>query len=128
MNSFVKLKIISDELTKSDITSLIGLEGDYAWSKGEYRKNTKIKEKRHGWAIESQINKGLDINSHLRALLDRTLGYEDKIEQLLPKAEILVSCAVYFEETPSLYFDADLIKRMSLIGADFDIDLYDLAE
>ena len=124
MESFVRLKLMSSELTSRELDIYVGLQCDYSWGKGDLRKNTIIKEKNNGWVIESNLDHSDDINDHLNNILERVAGLANKISSLSQRVKILVSCAIYADDVPSLYFDKDTVKKIAALGADFDIDLY----
>ncbi len=124
MEVFAQLKITSNELTPTEIESQLGIPCDRSWLKGDSRPNTIIKEKNNGWVIESMLDRSEEIPKHIINILDRVQEITSRIVSLSPRAAVLLSCAVYSDETPALYFDNDVVKKISSIGADFDIDLY----
>lgn len=125
---YVSLKIHSEELMPDKISEMLGLTCHRSWEKGSARLNTLIKEKRHGWVIESQLDTREPIDVHLRELF-RVVGKKtSKIRELGTLADVELACAVYSEEVPALYFDREIIDSISALGASFDVDLYVLAE
>ncbi len=124
MEVFAQLKITSNELTPKEIESQLGIPCDRSWLKGDLRLNTLIKEKSNGWVIESKLDRSEEIQEHISNILDRLQEITSRIVSLSPRATVLLSCAIYSDETPSLYFDKNMVKKISSIEADFDIDLY----
>ena len=124
MEIFVSLSITSREMTADEIVANIGMAGDRLWGVGDIRMGTSIKESRNGWKIESHREMCDDIEPAIQSLLDRTIGYEKKFDFLGDRCEALVRCVIYSKETPALYVHADLIKRISLLNASLDFDLF----
>jgi len=120
----IRLRILSKQYTPDQLESLIGVKSDRSWLAGELRKNTTIKEKMNGWLIESRLDKCEEIEKHINELFDRVAGHEVEIKKLSSDNKIELLCAVYSAEVPSLYFDKDIVSKISALGANFDIDLY----
>ena len=122
--NIVRLKLLTNEYTPSELNSIIGIECDQSWLKGDMRGNTIIEEKCNGWVLNSHLNGSDDLDSHLNAMLSSVREVEDIISSLSPKVNALFSCVVYADSMPALYFEKDVIRRISGLNADFDIDVY----
>ena len=128
MESYVRLKILSDHINAEQITNTVGIDCDRSWSKGELRPKTQIKEKQNGWVLNSGLDKSDSLEEQIKSLLSRVNGISNKIKELSEDSIIEVSCAIYTSESPPLYFDKELVKRIEALGANLDIDLYLLPE
>ena len=123
MEVFVQLRIISDILNSDDIAFKVNMQCDSSWKVGDFRANTTMRRTNNGWVIESLVSRSEEIQCHVKSILDRLSPSSRLISSISSEAEVLISCAIYADEVPSLYFSKDIVQQMSQLGADFDIDL-----
>lgn len=121
---YVRLKIVSQDLTAEEITVFTGLKPDRTWKIGDLRPKTIIKEKQNGWLIQSLLSKEESLESHVENLLNRLRPFASKLLELSTKVEIQFSCVAYDVSPPALFFKKDIIAQISALGASLDIDLY----
>ena len=128
MEIFVQLKMLSSELTHEEVAHYVGLSCDVYWKKGDLRKGTQIKEKFNGCSIKSRLEKDEELIQHIEDIFGRLEGVSDRFKSMSKKIDVLLSCAIYSNEVPALYFDKSIIEKISNFGASFDIDLYVLKQ
>lgn len=124
MEVFASLSVTSSQMSAAEIGASISVQCDRCWATGDVREKTIIKEKKNGWRIVCHSESVDDIQQPINELFRRIHGSEDKIATLTSCCEILVRCAVYSNEVPSLYFDDDTLQKLSGIRASLDVDLY----
>ncbi len=124
METYVRLKILSDDLNAKQLSDRIGIDGDRVWNTGDIRPKTQIKEKRNGWLLNSGLHKSESIEEQINALLVRVREVRNIIKELANTNTIEVSCAIYASENPPLYLDKNIIIGMESLGASLDVDLY----
>lgn len=124
--TIVRLKIISPARTPEEINTLVGIECEKSWRIGDLRGKSAIKEKKHGWILNSDMAESASLEAHAEALLDRLNPCAIGIEALSRESDTVVefSCVIYSKETPALNFGRDVIQKISHLGAALDIDLY----
>lgn len=128
IENHVFLKILSKCLSPEDMGNIIGLKVDKSWRIGDFRGKTKIQERMNGVVIGSRLDKSEELENHILDLFNRISGHEKSIKALSSDNSVELSCAVYAEVVPALYFEKEVIRKISEIGASFDIDLYFLPQ
>lgn len=121
---FVRLRFLSSSRGPEVLTRLIGLECDHSWRIGDKRCNTQIVESKNGWLLFSGLLENASLDEHIASLFGRVMPVEDRIIALPHDITVEVSCAIYAEHPPALFFAADVVNKMARIRASFDIDLY----
>ncbi|MCE5311746.1 MAG: DUF4279 domain-containing protein [Nitrospiraceae bacterium] len=126
--TFVRLKIISDSLTPTDIQSVVGISCDKSWKIGDFRANTIINEKNNGYIVDSGLSIQASLEEHLRNLLLKVTPYSQGIKSLSDDNIVEFSCVMYLEdnERPAIYFEKEIVNEINKLGASLDIDLYRL--
>lgn len=124
MEVFASLSVTSSQMSTTKIGASIGAQCDRCWAAGDVREKTIIKEKKNGWRIVCHSESVDDIQQPINDLFRRIHGAEDKIAALTSCCEVLIRCAVYSKDVPSLYLDASTLQKLAGITASFDIDLY----
>lgn len=126
MELHLSLSVFSTDLGLDQIVSAIGMAGDQCWKKGDKRENTIIPEKENGWSIKSLASKEDDLESHISSIMDLVHGREQSLKELssVGDTEVQISCSIYYEGEPPLFFDKKYISWIDSIGASLDIDLY----
>ena len=122
--AIVRLKIVSAVHTPEEIGSALGLSCDRCWHIGDARPHTIIREKENGWLLGSGRPKSAPLEEHIDALLSVLEGCADAVAWLSAKSEVVISCVIYADSPPPLYFDGAVISRLSRLGSGLDIDLY----
>jgi len=124
--NFVRLKIISPIYTPEYIDNFVGICHDKSWKTGDCRGRTIIKEKNNGWILNSLLEKEKHLYDHIESLIKRIDPIAEKIKSLSKESHVEVefSCAIYYKNEPPLHFDANIVSKISYIGASLDIDLY----
>jgi hypothetical protein len=126
--TYVCLKIFSEKMTSDEITAAVGVHCDRSWKIGDIRGKTIIKEKNHGWVVESGLSKEATLEEHIEALMRRLEPFINKIQQLSGQNDVCFSCVIYSEYNPPLFFEKAVIKWISALGACMDLDTYVLGE
>ena len=125
--NIVRLKILSHTLTPEAITAIIGLQCDQWWRDGDVRKHTIIIEKNNGWILHSGLPRTVDLDTHVKALLDTLEPVKEAVRGLSITEVVELSVVIYSPSSlsfPAISFDAATICRMTELGAGLDIDLY----
>lgn len=126
MENSVCLNVLSSTLSPEQICDQLGMHGDDTWRIGDKRKNTKILEKENGWAHKSRVKKSAHLEDHIESIMDLVRSFECKFKAIseLSDCDVQLSCAVYGDDEPPLFFETKIIGWLSDIGASLDIDLY----
>lgn len=122
--TIVRLKVRSTDLKPDQIAAAIGLQCDRSWCKGELREHTRIEEPDNGWVLGSGLPVSATLEEHLESLLSVLARHADSIRSLSVACCVELSCVVYSQRPPALYFDPLVVKRIANLGASLDIDLY----
>lgn len=121
--TFVRLLVRSDTVSPLQVTEIIGLEPDRVRIKGHLRPRTSLINKRHEWCRSSHLPESSTLEEHLAKLVADLADYELGLKSL-SHCEIVISCAIYADSEPMVYFDAATVSAIARIGAAVDVDLY----
>ncbi len=121
--------IRSDIVSADEISDLVGLVPDKCWRPGDLCVPAgTIKQKDHGWVLESTRPPHAPTAEHVRELLDR-LGPVGASVASLSNCKRLLMCVIYLAtSTPEFHLDHALITQIDALNADFAVDLYLIAE
>jgi len=131
----VAFRIKGDDLDPSAITASLGIEPDIMWKKGDFRTVTAKSGKiiycaPHDfgyWCIESKLDKHCRIQEHIESILGRIAPKEDMFSKLQTDGfRMDFFCGYFFSciNTPILFINGDVLKRMGNLGIELRIDLY----
>lgn len=126
--NIVRLKIRSVSITPEEIESTLMLRADRSWHIGTTRPKTIIREKDNGWLLESALPQHVDLEDHIASLAAKLRPMQEHLQAIARNATIEMSCVIYAEHEPALYFSVDTIQALGELGAGLDIDLYIGAE
>jgi len=121
---FVRLKILSEQLTPSQLDSMIGIRCDEGWLKGGFKPRTKMIARKHGWLLESGLPASDLIEHHISSLLARVSPFAEKIRLVSDKADVSFSCVVYTNTRQGFCFSSSTVNAICRLGASLEIDLY----
>ena len=132
--SYAILRISSETLTPAQITSLVGLEADESWTKGERRityesyKGPPIYEKVNLWRVQSTLAREEPIEAHVSDLIDRIAPFAQEIRALADENEVTFTCVIYADSeddyNPEVYLPSSAIDFLSTLRANFWVDFY----
>lgn len=120
----VRLKITSPTTSASAITAALGVEPDRAWSIGDARPRTTIKETVNGWLIGSGMARSESLEVQINRLLRKADIFKGRLEKLPKDCEIELSCVIYSRNQPALNLAPETIRQIGEMRAGLDIDVY----
>lgn len=94
------------------------------WQKGDPVQGSLISRKDDGWKLDSTLSKESSLAEHA----DRILECVDPVLGSVHGIKIRLSFAVYVHgmDRPPLRLTAGAIRKLAALGAEVDIDLYNL--
>lgn len=122
--TIVRLKVLSPDRTPEQITEALGVPCDSCWRVGDKRVHTIIKETTNGWVLDSKLPSTAILEAHIDALLGVINARVDSVRYLATTSEVVLSCVIYADTAPALYFDNVAIEKLARLGASLDIDLF----
>lgn len=129
--SYVRLTIVSENLSSKDICSVIGLKCDNEWQIGGKRYGTKIKHRNNGCEFKSKLPATAELEKHIENLMKRLVPASKEIKSLSHQNDIFFTCVIYNYTdpvNPGLFFKKQIINTICSLGACLNIDLYMLNE
>ena len=127
----VYLKVLSDEMTVTQISSVLGVQPDRAVTKGEVAHDsiTGRPSKWTVWRLVEQGGSSADISELVRALQKRISTIESGLKTLHQSGcKITLQFALYHSSADEggrgFMLDASLLKSLADIGAIVDVDQY----
>jgi hypothetical protein len=121
---FVRLKILSEQLTPDQLDSMIGIKCDEGWLRGGFKPRTKMIARKHGWLLESGLPTSAPIEDHISSLLARLSPFAGKIKLISDEADVSFSCVIYTNTRQGLCFNSSTVNAIYELGASLEIDLY----
>jgi hypothetical protein len=96
------------------------------WCEGDSVQKTLLKRKYDGWVWGIPYRETFDMESLLQELLDSIDPYKERLAEVARRFSLKkeISFGVYIGgETPTAWFSADTLRRLSELGVDLDVDL-----
>ncbi len=120
------LKILGFDGPPNVITKILGTAPTRVWLKGDKVPKTILEYEQNGWLFKAPVDElSTDTERATVALLD-SLPDPSRFRQL-PRSDIEISYAIYgYKERPYFNLSAATIARIAAIGADIDVDIYDM--
>ena len=129
MSNKTKVKVefmITGSQPLPELTDLLEIESSETWQLGDKIGNSIIKRKHYGWSICSG-EKAIDVEKQILFLLDILTPKANLINSLRQEYnfECTFACAIDVHRRfyPPIHLEADTIHKVSLIGAEIDIDI-----
>ncbi len=135
----VEFSIIGFEEQPQEVSDFLGIIADEYFQKNELISSKSIlKNKVNGWVIFSGYYVKDEIEKHLKGLFEKINKNKNGFKYLCNKydSELAISLTIYYNKyndeeehnTPALHFDKEIIKLLSELNSEIDIDLYVLSE
>lgn len=126
----VRLKILDFKEDPATVGKLLGLTASTSWSKGDavVEGQPSRLRKQNGWVLDSPSPTDSEVEESVSSLL-RLLPELGVLERLPEGSRMELAIGVTgYSERPAIHFSATSLRRMAVLGADVDIDVYDLTE
>lgn len=120
--------LYGDDFDPEDISKELNLTPKYTWHKGDRRENSILLYDDFGWSINTEEENIIEIEPQINEIIEIIEPKTDTIIQLMEKYGLSaeLSCSVFHDhedERPVLYIKKDLMKKISRLNCDLDIDL-----
>jgi hypothetical protein len=126
---YAELVITSRSLKPEEITDRVGLVPASIWKVGEQIGISSRIRQENGWVLASGLDHSRDLREHLHSLMEKIAPTTDRLSDLAGDCEIEVACVLYaYDFIPEMHFDAGIVRAVAAIGAEIDLDLYNLVE
>src|ERR1700674_5829446 len=125
----VKLTIISDSLTASEIDEYIGIKCNESQKRGELNRLGTKRYDHHVWFFKTRYNVlpdeyiGDKIDRQVDQLLSKVKGKADRIRELSRDNSVIFGLYFFAESVPPLGLSKGQIEAIAGLGADLDIDV-----
>lgn len=122
---YAYLKIVSDSISTEYICEKTKINFDEILKKGEKIPKLDIIRKSNSCKLSSKISNNNELSEHLLSLLEQLEPYSDSLLDLSNESDItiFIQCVLYFKRPPAVYFDKNIVEKISKIGAEIDIDM-----
>jgi len=130
----IKVSFSIININQQELSSIEKINNSSIWLKGEkISKKGKITYTNNGWILNSGLQSNEELVCHLKSIIENINESRDIINLFCMKyeSELSLTIFVYYENfedeehnTPSLHFDKDIIKLLSDLNSELDIDLY----
>jgi hypothetical protein len=108
------------------LTVELGMQPTRTWRKGDPLRFGKGTYKDNGWTIGSGLGKSIDLETHVKTLLDKIVLIRENFIKVCTKYHPDLVCVIhsYGGDRPAIPFDREIIKELAVLNASIDIDLY----
>lgn len=124
------LFIESEDLSVDGMSQMIGVKCDRSWRKGDPRGRTGKHYTTKSWKLESvaEVEESSEVilnqlTASLRDILNRMRGHEQGFHSAASHGISGLMVGIQAESPPAILFDADIIKGISALGVDLELDL-----
>ncbi len=119
---------ITGRFDPNEVTKRLGMNPSKAWKFGDTIQKTLTTYKHDGWKLSTEEIDSLDLNEPLNQIWEIIQPHKTEIIDICNdlSLETEFSCVVEVEEDeyPTLHFDSEMIKQISELKADIDIDIF----
>ena len=125
----VHLAFTSSHTSPDEVTRVLGVKPNRTWLRGETISGTKRQYSENGWRLASGLDASHGLEEHLLTLLTAIEPLAPKIAKLAERWDTEIGCVIYASQyVPEMHFSPSVLRRLSDLGVDVDIDLYCLLE
>lgn len=125
---YAQLAIYGEQLDPDEVTKVLGLSPERSWRRGDPKGARGVASRKEGcWKIETKRSQDCekDLNDHLLTLLERIAPVRGIVGALAERFTLQFECIIEFDqEVPALHVDRQVMKAMSDLGGELDIDAY----
>lgn len=90
---------------------------------------TKLRRKANFWILGSGCPSTASLQDQVAAIVRQVERAAERFRNLPDGASVTLSCAIYdYSRSVAIGFDASVISALGAIGADLDVDYYDLTQ
>ena len=118
--------LTGSDLDPDQITAQLGITPSRTWRTGDLvMERASIRHKNNGWSVKSDIPMSEDLEEHVEMVLQRLKPAWKSLRKLSTRYTALIDCVVYSHggARPAIFFNKDVIKRISELNAEIDVDL-----
>ncbi|WP_334840512.1 DUF4279 domain-containing protein [Nostoc sp.] len=125
--SFTLTRFDSDP---EEITTILGILPTKTWKIGDVIGKGILRRKQNGWILESQLEKTVDLESHIKDVLARLQPSWEKLVEICPQYYTEISGVIYCYDpkSPAIHFNNEIIKSAFELNTEIDVDYYFLYE
>jgi hypothetical protein len=127
---YSSIRVLSKSLNAEEIENILNIKFDEKREIGQPRTiKTILKFNENIWILKSNTDANLPLENHIESLFDK-IGPEIKRFSQLEENDCRVVCQCIIEGNseedgyPEINFSPNLIKKLSIINASIDVDLY----
>jgi hypothetical protein len=120
----VRFLIMDHGFSPEVITKVLGIKPTKTYNEGDLMPDSKFKYKTNLWELRSRLSKYRELSDHINYLFSKITPVSGKLKELTRKYSAVLSCAVYcHDSSPSLFFDEDVLRKLSELHIAVDIDI-----
>jgi hypothetical protein len=125
----VKLTIISDKMTASEIDQYIGIKCNESQERGLPNRLGTKRYEHHAWFLKTRYNVSPDeyigdkIDQQIEQLFSKVRGAADKIRDLSRNNKVVFGLYFCSRDIPPLGLSKEQMEAVAALGASLDIDV-----
>lgn len=121
------LLLTGSALDPEQVTADAGMQPTKAWRRGDLISNrTPRRHEKGGWRLKSRLPVSADLAAHIDDVLDQLRPHWQQFVELGKRFDTTLECVVetFAYDRPAIALKKEVIKLLSELDAEFDVDLY----
>ena len=124
----VTLRLVGFEGSPEEITNLLGIQPTETWRRDDPVPDTLLRRRDNCWMVAAPCEPTIPLGEQVDILLEFVLPAATRFATLPPDVIVLLSCAVYdYTRDVVLALSKVAVQRLASLGAEIDIDYYDMS-
>jgi hypothetical protein len=118
------------ELDPAEISAKVGITPTASWMKGDLiDPRGVIRYQENGWSIQSTLDKYASLEDHVKSVLEQLQPSWSSLVEVSAQNYAEIDCVIYTRgQAPEMHLDKDILRQISQLNAELDLDLYVLPE
>ncbi len=127
----VYLVVRGSGIDPKEISRVLDIKPTRTWRSGDLVYPPAVRQhKDDGWMLKANYSQGVQLTKYIEALVDQVESKADRFQNLPPATTVYVRCDICDHEfrRTDLGLSKKAIQGIAKLGADVDIDYYDLSD
>jgi hypothetical protein len=124
----IRLRIVSETLSVTEITTMTGLQPDRSSERGSFSPGSSLARRFTSWEIESGLSATSDVSAHVSRIADRLAGHVGALRRAAELADgFELSIVGRFDPTaddsPGVNLTDDHLSFLASVHASLDLEI-----
>lgn len=125
----VGLDVYGFSCSPDEITKLLGMAPTRTWLRGDPVPRTILRREDNRWILNAACDTTVALREQVDSLLEQVSPAASRFAGLPSEARVQIFCAVYdSDRAVDLSFSKKAVEKIAALGAEINIDYYDLTD